>query len=104
MRRLFWLSVGAAAGYYAARKSSEAVEQARERGLVGNVTLAASTATKVAGSATKAVSAVGSRARTPAEPAPAPGPAPSPASSSTPASSTAASTSSPSTRSREVRP
>ena len=30
MRRLFWLSVGAAAGYYAARKSSEAVERVRE--------------------------------------------------------------------------
>jgi len=99
VKRLFWLSVGAAAGYYAARKSSEAVEQARERGLMGNVTLAASTATKVAGSATKAVSSVGSKTRVPAEPSPAPGTSPSPTSSSTPAS-----TSSPSTRSREVRP
>ena len=99
MRRLFWLSVGAAAGYYAARKSSEAVEQARERGLVGNVTLAATTATKVAGSATRAVTAVGSMARTPVEPSPAPGPSPS-APPVTPSSST----SSPSTRSREVRP
>jgi len=101
VKRLFWLSVGAAAGYYAARKSSEAVEQARERGLVGNVTLAASTASKVAGSATKAVTAVGSKARPASEPTPSPGPAPGGASSSRPSS---ASTSSPSTRSREVRP
>ncbi|HSN05735.1 MAG TPA: hypothetical protein VLV82_00175 [Candidatus Angelobacter sp.] len=67
MRRLFWMSVGAAAGYYAARKGSAAVEQARERGLVGNVTLAASTATKVVQTASRTTVAlgetVGSRAR-----------------------------------------
>ena len=68
MRRLFWLGVGAAAGYYAARRGDRLVQDARERGLVGNVTLAATTATKVASSATRtAVSigeAAGSRVRT----------------------------------------
>ena len=59
MRRLFWLSLGAAAGYYAARKSSEAVSQARERGLVGNVTLAAGTASKAAATASRTTVAVG---------------------------------------------
>jgi hypothetical protein len=67
VRRLFWLSVGAAAGYYAARKGTAAVEQARERGLVGNVTLAASTASKVVTTASRTTvavgDAVGSRAR-----------------------------------------
>jgi hypothetical protein len=71
VRRLFWLSVGAAAGYYAARKGTVAVEQARERGLVGNVTLAASTASKVAATASRTTlavgEAVGSRARALAE-------------------------------------
>ncbi len=84
MRRMFWLSVGAAAGYYAARKGSVVVEEARDRGLVGNVTLAAATASKVAAGATRATvalgEAVGSRTRSHLEDqAPAPGPAPAPA-------------------------
>ncbi len=62
MRRMFWLSVGAAAGYYAARRGEQALEQARARGVVGNVTLAATTASKVAASATKAAVAVGEAA------------------------------------------
>lgn len=68
MRRLFWVSVGAAAGYYAAKKGTVAVEDARARGLVGNVTLAAETATKLAAGTARAVAsagqAAGSRART----------------------------------------
>jgi len=67
VRRVFWLSLGAAAGYYAARKGSALVEEARERGVVGNVTLAASTAGRAAAAATRATvavgEAVGSRAR-----------------------------------------
>jgi len=67
VRRLFWLSLGAAAGYYAARKSAEAVDQARERGLVGNVTLAAGTASKAAATASRSTvalgEAIGARAR-----------------------------------------
>jgi hypothetical protein len=59
VRRLFWLSVGAAAGYYVARKGTVAVEQARERGLVGNVTLAAGSASKLAASASRTGVAVG---------------------------------------------
>jgi hypothetical protein len=64
---VFWLTVGAAAGYYAARKGSVLVEEARERGVVGNVTLAAATAGKAAAAASRATvavgEAVGSRAR-----------------------------------------
>ena len=67
MRRVFWLSLGAAAGYYAARKGTVLVEEARERGVVGNVTLAAATAGKAAAAASRATlavgEAVGSRAR-----------------------------------------
>ena len=59
MRRVFWLSVGAAAGYYAARKGQIVVDDARERGLVGNVTWAAATATRVATAAAGASIAVG---------------------------------------------
>ena len=59
MRRMFWLGVGAAAGYYAARKGSVLVEEARERGVVGNVTLVAATAGKAATAASRATLAVG---------------------------------------------
>ena len=71
MRRVFWLSVGAAAGYYAARKGSVLVEEARGRGVVGNVTLAAATAGKAASAASRATlavgEAVGSKSRSHAE-------------------------------------
>jgi hypothetical protein len=95
---VFWLTVGAAAGYYAARKGSVLVEEARERGVVGNVTLAAATAGKAASAASRATLAVGealgSRARShhvDLGAAPAPVPAPS---GTTPTS----------TSTREVRP
>jgi hypothetical protein len=95
MRRLFWLGVGAAAGYYAARRGEEAVERARERGVVGNVTLAASTATKVAGTASRTAVALGEKARSlAADHASDPSGASAPRPSSSPAHST----------SREVRP
>ncbi len=70
MSRLFWVSVGAVGGYYAARRGERLVEEARERGLVGNVTLAASTAAKAATGATKAAAALGEtvRARTAGRP------------------------------------
>ena len=103
MRRLFWLSVGAAAGYYAARKGTVAVEQARERGLVGNVTLAASTASKAAATASRTTvaigEAVGSRARALAE-ARSDDAVPSPAAPTT----TGDGAPTPPTDSREVRP
>ena len=63
MKRLFWIGVGAAAGYYAARRGEEAVERARERGVVGNVTLAATTASKVAATASRTAVALGEKAR-----------------------------------------
>jgi hypothetical protein len=90
VKRLFWLGVGAAAGYYAARRGDEVVERARERGVVGNVTLAASTATKVAATASRTAVTLGEKARslgaeTPPANAPAAAtavrPAPSPVSS-----------------------
>lgn len=62
MRRLFWISVGAAGGYYAARRGTVALEEARARGLVGNVTLAAATASRLAGSASRAATAAGEAA------------------------------------------
>jgi len=77
MRRLFWLGLGAAAGYYAARRGDEMVERARERGVVGNVSLAATPASKVAASASRTASAL----RTTTGPATSPTPS-SPAPSS----------------------
>jgi hypothetical protein len=59
VRRMFWLSLGAAAGYYAARKGQVVVDEARERGLVGNLTLAAATAARVTTSVSRATVAVG---------------------------------------------
>ena len=82
MRRLFWVSVGAAAGYYAARKIPPAVARTRERGIAGNASLVASSATKAVASTRAAFTT----------PAPAPSPSPSPAGDE------------PSTARREVRP
>jgi hypothetical protein len=59
VRRVFWVSVGAAAGYYAARRAPVLIEEARARGVVGNVTLAAATASKAASAASRATAAVG---------------------------------------------
>lgn len=53
MRRLFWVAVGAAGGIWAYRRGGEALENARERGVVGNITWATATAGRVAGTATK---------------------------------------------------
>ncbi len=107
MRRLFWLSVGAAAGYYAARKGTVAVEQARERGLVGNVTLAAGTASRVAATASRTTMAVGevvgSRARALAEGRGAES-GPTEPSAATPTTTQGTLAPTTTTRSREVRP
>jgi septal ring-binding cell division protein DamX len=99
VKRLFWLGVGAAAGYYAAKRGDEALERARERGLVGNVTLAAATAQKAAATATRTAAALGEKARAAADAQTAPAPTAEP----TPAPRTSPTPSSPST-SREVRP
>ncbi|MGD9957004.1 MAG: hypothetical protein AB7V23_13135, partial [Candidatus Nanopelagicales bacterium] len=58
MKRLFWLGLGAAAGYYAARRGDEMVERARERGVVGNVSLAATTASRMAASASRTAASI----------------------------------------------
>ena len=63
MRRLFWFSLGAGAGYYAARRGERFVAEARERGLVGNVTYAAGTASRLAQNATQAAAGLADRSR-----------------------------------------
>lgn len=55
MRRLLWLGLGAAAGYYAARKIPPAVERTRERGISGNAAMAGRAASRVASSARSAL-------------------------------------------------
>jgi hypothetical protein len=113
VKRLFWLGVGAAAGYYAAKRGDEALDRARERGLVGNVTLAAATAQKAAATATRTAAALGEKARaaadaqTPAAQTPA-AQTPAAQTSAAPATHTAEPTPAPrpssTSTSREVRP
>lgn len=55
MRRVFWVAVGAAGGIWAYQRGSEALARAKERGVVGNITAATATATKVASTAGRAV-------------------------------------------------
>ncbi|HEY7858890.1 MAG TPA: hypothetical protein VIC82_10370 [Candidatus Nanopelagicales bacterium] len=65
MRRLFWVAVGAAGGIWAYRRGGEALDNARERGVIGNIALATATAGKVAGTATRVIAVAaeqGSRA------------------------------------------
>ena len=47
MRRLVWLAAGAAGGVYVYRKSLEAAQVARTRGMVGNVAALQTTAATV---------------------------------------------------------
>lgn len=55
MRRLFWVAVGAAGGIWAYQRGTAALENARERGVMGNVAVATATASKVATTATHVV-------------------------------------------------
>lgn len=48
MSRTFWIAVGAVGGVVAYRRGQRAIEDARARGLVGNVQAAAGTASAVA--------------------------------------------------------
>jgi hypothetical protein len=92
VRRLFWLGVGAAGGYYVARRGPAALERARERGVSGNVSLAAESASKVARTAQRAATTFVEEARAAtAQPSTSPDAAPSPAPQ-------------PTSTSREVRP
>lgn len=50
MARMVWVAVGAAGGIYAYKKLNTALDDARERGLVGNVNAAATTASAFVGS------------------------------------------------------
>ncbi len=50
MSRMVWVAVGAAGGIFAYKRVTKAVEDARERGLVGNVNAAATTASAFVGS------------------------------------------------------
>jgi hypothetical protein len=49
MARLVWVAVGAVGGIYAYKRASQAMDTARERGVVGNVNAAATTATSLVG-------------------------------------------------------
>ena len=53
MSRTIWIAVGAVGGIYAYRRGQRAVDEARERGLVGNAQYAASTAASVAQGASR---------------------------------------------------
>jgi hypothetical protein len=55
VRRLFWVAVGAAGGIWAYRRGGEALDNARERGVVGNIAVATATVGKVAGTATRVI-------------------------------------------------
>ncbi|TAK69538.1 MAG: hypothetical protein EPO13_06600 [Actinomycetota bacterium] len=44
MRRLFWVAVGAAGGIYAYRRATTAMHHAKDRGLAGNISVAADAA------------------------------------------------------------
>ncbi len=48
MSRVLWVAVGAAGGIYAYRRGQRALEEAKARGFVGNVQVAAGTAASVA--------------------------------------------------------
>jgi hypothetical protein len=56
MSRTFWVAVGAVGGIYAYRRGQRAVTDAKDRGFVGNVQVAADTVTSVAQGASKLVS------------------------------------------------
>ena len=78
MRRLLWVAVGAAGGIWVYQRGGEALDRARERGVIGNIAVATATAGKVAGTATRVIAvaaqqgarAAGKVAERPAEPAP----------------------------------
>ena len=55
MRRVFWMAVGAAGGIWAYQRGAEALERARERGVVGNVVAASTLAGKVAATSARLV-------------------------------------------------
>jgi hypothetical protein len=72
VRRLFWFTAGAAAGYYVARRGERVVAEARERGVVGNVTLAAGAASRLAQNAAHAAAGLAERTQAtgPVDPTP----------------------------------
>lgn len=53
MRRLFWMATGAAIGIVVYQRSGEAVERARARGALGNLSAAAGATTRAAAAATR---------------------------------------------------
>jgi hypothetical protein len=92
---MIWFGIGALAGYVAARRGEQVVEEARERGLVGSVSLVATTASKAAASASRTVLSVGEAAGSAARRRAA-GPAAPPSASDRPAPSPTSSTARPS--------
>ncbi|MEO6822252.1 MAG: hypothetical protein ABI468_07315 [Candidatus Nanopelagicales bacterium] len=55
MRRLFWVAVGAAGGVWVYQRGGEALDRARDRGVIGNIAVATATAGKVATTATHVI-------------------------------------------------
>jgi hypothetical protein len=91
VRRLFWFGLGAAAGFYVARRGEQLVDDARERGAVGTLSAVAATAGRAATTAARTAVSVGESAGSAARqrvaagaatatarPAPSPGPTPLP--------------------------
>ena len=65
MSRTFWVAIGAIGGVYAYRRGQRAVDNARERGLVGNVHVAAETVGSVAAGAGRLVALAGGQSADP---------------------------------------
>ena len=55
MSRTFWVAVGAVGGIYAYRRGQRALDNAKERGFVGNVQVAAEAAASVSGGVARLV-------------------------------------------------
>lgn len=65
MSRVLWVAVGAAGGIYAYRRGQRALEEAKARGFVGNVQVAAGTAASVAQGVSKVAALAAGQPATP---------------------------------------
>ena len=65
MSRVIWVAVGAAGGIYAYRRGQRALDEAKARGFVGNVQVAAGTAASVAQSVSKVAALAAGQPATP---------------------------------------
>lgn len=65
MSRMLWVAVGAAGGIYAYRRGQRALDEAKARGFVGNVQVAAGTAANVASGVSKVAALAAGQPATP---------------------------------------